>query len=125
MRMEPCPKCGAPNSVKREGCFNCGTALVSPPPDAPSPAAEGAEDHSADSFWYLAAVISAAWVTSGPADLVRTYLLLPALGIGFGAGLFARRALEQAFPERNTHYLGIIAGGAVAWLAWTLVLSMR
>jgi hypothetical protein len=28
MKMEPCPKCGAPNSVKREGCFNCGTALV-------------------------------------------------------------------------------------------------
>ncbi len=29
MQMAKCPKCGADNSVKREGCFNCGTALRS------------------------------------------------------------------------------------------------
>lgn len=27
MRMMKCPKCGADNSVRREGCFNCGTLL--------------------------------------------------------------------------------------------------
>jgi hypothetical protein len=41
MNMEPCPKCGAPNSVKREGCFNCGTVLrevtlPEPPPPVQS-----------------------------------------------------------------------------------------
>ena len=52
MQMQPCPKCGASNSVRRETCFNCGELLdpsatppePAPPDSAPPNPPEGADE---------------------------------------------------------------------------------
>jgi hypothetical protein len=132
MRMMKCPKCGAENSVRREGCFNCGgllqvLAAPVPQPSQPehAPGAHAAAASQDDVVWYGIGFAAAAWVIWGPIGIVSSTLILPAVAIGNAAGLFGQRALEQAFPERNTTYLRIILGVISALLAWEMVVSFR
>ena len=43
MKMQDCPKCGAPNSVKRETCYQCGAAMRAAPAESSPANTTGAE----------------------------------------------------------------------------------
>jgi hypothetical protein len=98
------------------------------PPDQsaePSLPAVVRTSHPSDAIWYVLAALAAAWVIWGPIEDVMRSLTFAAILIGCGAGLFAERAITQAFPERDTRYLRVIFGIVTAAVAGGLVWMIR
>jgi len=147
MEMMACPKCGVENSVRRERCFTCGMALweservpivplesrtddaarlmVIPGRPVVALAQPPIKLRGSDSLWYVLAAAAAGWVIWGPIGAVMKSLMIAAIMIGNGAGLFAQRALEQTFPERDTRYLRVILGVMAALVACYVIWSWR
>ena len=123
MQMQACPKCGAPNSVKRTGCYECGAVLRD---EAEIQAAAAvARQRRIDIVSYVAAAIAVLWIASAPLDAFVETAILAGIGVGVGIAALVRRAFQDAFPERNTQVLRWLVVIPAAWVTWQIAVSLR
>ncbi len=123
MVMQACPACGAPNSVKRAGCYECEAVLRD---EAEIRAAETASrQRKIDTISYVAAAIAVVWIASVSLDAFVETAVLAAVMIGVGVAALVRRAFQDAFPERNTGLLRFIVTLPAAWFAWQIAVALR
>lgn len=120
MQMMKCPKCGAENSIKREGCFNCGSLLL-PPATVDSPEVDLSAGGRARPV-YVAVPHGEGFV------MVEARIPQSSVWIGILAGIvcvpFALAFLASDLPARRAYGRGLLIGFGIAAATALAIISV-